>query len=92
MLQDFRSEMITFFEKIKLKIIKKFKPEQVLIIDNSHLHAKHKSFSPDKFHIKLIIESEMLKKMEKLEAHKAVFSTLKEEMQNQIHALEFEIK
>ena len=30
--------------------------------------------------------------MNKIEAHKAIFATLKDEMQNKIHALEIEIK
>ena len=38
------------------------------------------------------IESEKLKKMNKINAHKLVFSILKEEMKNKIHALEIEIK
>ena len=37
-------------------------------------------------------KSQALKKMSKIEAHKAIFATLKDEMQNKIHALEIEIK
>ena len=92
MLQDFRSEMITFVEKIKDKINKKLEPEQILLIDNSNLHIKHKSFDSNKFYLKLIIKSEKLKNMRKIDAHKAIFSILKEEMKNKIHALEIKIK
>ena len=92
MLQDFRSEMITFVEKIKDKINKKLEPEQILLIDNSNLHIKHKSFVSNKFYLKLIIKSEKLKNMRKIDAHKAIFSILKEEMKNKIHALEIKIK
>ena len=92
MLQDFRSEMITFLEKIKAKINKKFEPEQILLIDNSNLHIKHKSFDFNKFYLKLIIKSEKLKNMRKIDAHKAIFSILHDEMKNKIHALEIEIK
>ena len=49
--------MTTFIDQIKGKIIKKLKPEKVLVIDNSNLHTKHKSFDPTKYHIKLIIKS-----------------------------------
>ena len=92
MFQDFRSKMITFLEKIEAKINKKLYPEHVLLIDNSHLHAKHKAFNSNKFYLKLIIKSEKLKNMSKIDAHKVIFSILKEEMQNKIHALEIEIK
>ena len=84
--------MITFLEKVKAKINNKLSPEQILLIDNSYLHTKHKSFDSNKFHLKLIIKSKKLKKMEKIDAHKAIFSILNDEMKNKIHALEIEIK
>jgi len=92
MFYDFKSEMITFLEKVKAKINNKLGPEQILLIDNSYLHTKHKSFDSNKFHLKLIIKSEKLKNMEKIDAHKAIFSILNDEMKNKIHALEIEIK
>ena len=55
--------MITFLEKVKAKINNKLSPEQILLIDNSYLHTKHKSFDSNKFHFKLIIKSEKLKKL-----------------------------
>ena len=84
--------MVTFLEKVKTKINNELNPEQILLIDNSYLHTKHKSFDSNKFHFKLIIKSEKLKKMEKIDAHKAIFSILNDEMKNKIHALEIEIK
>ena len=84
--------MITFLEKIKAKINKKLEPEQILLIDNSNLHNKHKSFDSNKFYLALTIKSEKLKNMKKIDAHKAIFSILKEEMKNKIHALEIKIK
>ena len=83
---------MNFFEEIKDKIEKKIKPDQITLIDNSSLHAKHKSFDSNKFHLKLIIKSKKLKNMEKIDAHKAIFSILNDEMKNKIHALEIEIK
>ena len=84
--------MITFLEKVKAKINNKLGPKQILLIDNSYLHTKHKSFDSNKFHLKLIIKSEKLKNMEKIDAHKTIFSILNDEMKNKIHALEIEIK
>ena len=80
-----------FFGEIKEKINKKINPENIILIDNSSLHSKHKSFNPGKFHIKIIIRSKKLKSMNKIEAHKEIFSILKNEMKNKIHALEIEI-
>ena len=84
--------MLTFLEKVKAKINNKLGPEQILLIDKSYLHTKHKSFDANKFHLKLIIKSEKLKNMKKIDAHKAIFSILNDEMKNKIHALEIEIK
>ena len=84
--------MITIFDKIKKKNYKEINPKNIILIDNSNLHKKHKSFDLNKFHFKIIIESEELKKMNRIDAHKKVFSILKEEIKNKIHALEIEIK
>tara|TARA_Y100000590_G_scaffold412480_1_gene507508 strand:- start:44 stop:298 length:255 start_codon:yes stop_codon:yes gene_type:complete len=83
--------MIKLFKEIKEKINKEINPTNLILIDNSSLHQKHKSFDPSKFHLKIIIESEKLKKLKKIEAHKKIFSILKDEMKNQIHALEIEL-
>ena len=84
--------MTTFLEKIKEKISSQLNPQKVLLLDNSSLHASHKSFDYKKYHLKLIIESEKLTNMSKIEAHKVIFSILKDEMKHNIHALEIEIK
>ena len=83
--------MINFFEQIKEKINKKINPENIILIDNSSLHIKHKSFDPNKFHLKIIIKSKKLKNMSRIMAHKEIFSILKNEMNTKIHALEIEI-
>ena len=81
-----------FFNQIKEKISKEINPEDIKLIDNSSLHIKHKSFDKNKFHIKIIIKSEKLKSISKIEAHKKILSILKDEFKNRIHALEIEIK
>ena len=84
--------MIPFLEEIKIKLNKEFNPKKLILVDNSYLHTTHKSFNPDKIHLKIIIESDKLKKIEKLEAHKTIFKLLKHEMKEKIHALEIQIK
>ena len=84
--------MMNFFDVVKKKINKKINPENIILIDNSHLHSKHKSFDVNKFHLKIIIKSKKLRSMSKIMAHKEVFSILKDEMSNKIHALEIEIQ
>ena len=83
---------MNFFDEVKEKINNKINPENIILIDNSHLHSKHKSFVINKFHLKIIIKSKKLKSMNKIMAHKEIFSILKDEMSNKIHALEIEIQ
>jgi len=83
---------MVIYDEIKEKIKEKINPENIILIDNSRLHTKHKSFDPNKLHLKIIIESKKLKKMSKIAAHKEIFSILKDEMKNKIHALEIQIK
>ena len=84
--------MMIIYDEIKEKIRQKINPKNIILIDNSSFHTKHKSFDPDKLHLKIIIESKKLRKMNKIAAHKEIFSILKNEMKNKIHALEIEIK
>ena len=83
---------MNFFDEVKEKVNNKINPENIILIDNSHLHSKHKSFDINKFHLKIIIKSKKLKRMSKMMAHKEIFSILKDEMRNKIHALEIEIQ
>ena len=83
---------MNFFDEIKEKINNKIVAENVILIDNSYLHTKHKFFDKNKFHLKLIIKSKKLKTMSKIMAHKEIFAALKDEMINKIHALEIEIQ
>ena len=80
--------MNDFLEDLRQKVVDEIMPEGISIIDNSHLHFKHKTFVKDKFHIKLIIKSEKLKKMKRIDSHRAIFEALDEEMKKKIHALE----
>jgi BolA family transcriptional regulator, general stress-responsive regulator len=81
-----------FFDTLKEKINKNIHSEEITIIDNTHLHTKHKFFDSEKFHLKLIIKSKKLKNMNKIDAHKEVYAILKNEMIKKIHALEIEIQ
>ena len=83
---------MNFLDKVKEKISNKINPENIILVDNSLLHKKHKSFDINKFHIKIIIKSRRLKSMSKIMAHKEIFSILKDEMNTKIHALEIEIQ
>tara|TARA_B100000029_G_C16803634_1_gene677685 strand:+ start:27 stop:281 length:255 start_codon:yes stop_codon:yes gene_type:complete len=84
--------MINYLDKIKEIINQKFEPEYLLLKDNSSLHNTHKSFDRNKFHLKLTIKSKKMQSLTKLQAHRLIFESLKNEMKDKIHALEIDIK
>jgi BolA protein len=84
--------MNNFFEDIISKLKKEIEIEQIEIVDNSHKHINHKSFSPDKFHLHLKIKSLYLNSLSRVTAQKEVMKVLKNELSNKIHALEISIE
>lgn len=83
--------MKNYFKTIEEKIKLKVKLESLKIIDNTHKHKRHKSFSPERYHIKLILKSKYLSSISRLEAHKIINEILKEDLETKIHALEINI-
>ena len=84
--------MNNFFEDIIVKLKKEIEIEQIEIVDNSYKHVKHKSFSPDKFHLHLKIKSLYLNSLSRVAAQKEVMKVLKDELSKKIHALEISIE
>ena len=84
--------MNNFFEMIINKLKKKIDIEHIEIVDNSHKHMKHKSFSPEKYHLHLKIKSLYLNSISRVSAQKEIMKILKDELTNKIHALEISIE
>ena len=79
-----RAETI-FFDSKNIKI------EEIDIVDNSHLHSEHKFFDKNKKHLKIIVKSNFLKDLNKIEGHKKIMEILKDDLKEKIHALEIKI-
>tara|TARA_Y100000591_G_C21676976_1_gene615975 strand:- start:490 stop:744 length:255 start_codon:yes stop_codon:yes gene_type:complete len=84
--------MEIYFDSIKSKLHENLDIEKIEIIDNSYLHKTHKSYSSEKYHLKIIVKSNFLKSISKIMAHKKIMSILREDLKNRIHALEISIK
>ena len=84
--------MNNFFKEIKNKLNDSIKIENILIIDNSVKHKSHKFYNKKKYHLKLEIQSNELKALSLLEAHRKIYKILKDNFKGKIHALELEIK
>ncbi len=78
-------ELIT---NVKKKIIKNINIKKILIEDKTFLHKNHPGQERNKFHLKISIESEELKKLNKIESNKKIYKILDEELKNHIHSLQ----
>ena len=80
--------MKDYFKKIENKLRDHIKLEDLTIVDNSHLHTKHKSFLPGKLHLHIKIKSNYLKSMDQITAQRLIMKVLEEDLKKTIHALE----
>jgi len=71
---------------------KKLKTEIVIqdlkIEDKSFLHKNHKSHQEGKFHLKLMIKSDELVKLNKITSTKKIYSVLNSELKEHIHSIQ----
>ena len=84
--------MKNYFEEIRNKLHSEIEIEHIDIVDNSNKHKKHKSFSPEKFHLHLKIKSLYLNSLSRVNAQKMIMKVLKEDLNTKIHALEISIE
>ena len=79
------NELITI---VKKKLLNQINIESINIEDKSFLHKNHKGNQEGKFHLKLIIISEELKKMNKIESNKKIYKILDRELKEFIHSIQ----
>ena len=79
------NELITI---VKKKLLNQINIESINIEDKSFLHKNHKGNQEGKFHLKLIIVSEELKKMNKIESNKKIYKILDKELKEFIHSIQ----
>ena len=79
------NELITI---VKKKIEDQVLIENINIEDKSFLHKNHKNNQVGKFHLKISLKSEQLKKMNKIDSSKKIYKILDEEIKLYIHSLQ----
>ena len=84
--------MSLYINQIENKIKNNIQLEKIRIIDNTDAHRNHKSFQKGKFHLILEIKSDYLNSLKRLDAEKILMRLMKDELQNNIHALEIRLK
>ena len=78
-------------EIVKNKLEQNITCEKIEIQDKTFLHKKHKTHDKKKFHLKLIITSNYLKKKNKIESTKEIYKILENELKNYIHSIQISI-
>ena len=79
------NELITI---VKNKLQKEIIIQDLKIEDKSYLHKKHKQNREGWFHLKLIIKSDELVQLNKIESTKKIYSILDFELKNYIHSIQ----
>ena len=77
---------------VKKKLINLITIEKISIEDKSFLHKNHSGNNPNKFHLKISLESKELKKMSKIESNKKIYKILDKEIKEHIHSLQILIR
>lgn len=76
--------------EIERRLQEAFKPESLLVEDESHLHAGHAGAKDGRGHFRVSIVSEAFEGMNPIARHRAVYAAMGELMQTDIHALSIE--
>ena len=73
---------------VKKKLENKIVIENIKIEDKSFLHTKHKGNDKKKFHLKVLINSKELSKMNRIQGTKKIYKILDKELKNYIHSIQ----
>ena len=73
---------------IKKKLLEQINIENLRIEDKTFLHKNHIGNQEGKFHLKLIIFSNELKNISKIDGNKKIYKILHKEIKNYIHSIQ----
>ena len=77
---------------VKEKLQNRIVIENILIEDKSFLHKNHSGNQPNKYHLKISLKSDELKKMKRIDSNKKIYKILDEELKESIHSLQILIQ
>jgi BolA protein len=73
--------------KIEKLLAEAFSPEQLLVKDQSHLHAGHAGAKDGRGHFAVIIVAEKFRDCSRIQCHRLIYDALGDMMTTDIHAL-----
>lgn len=79
-------------EMIRLALQLRLAPQELVVTDESHLHAGHAGAASGRGHFRVRIVAEAFRSMLLIHRHRAVYDALGGLMQSDIHALAIEAR
>ena len=73
---------------VKKKLENQINITNIKIEDKSFLHKNHPGNQQGKYHLKISLQSDELKKMSKIDSNKKIYKILSEEIKEFIHSLQ----
>ena len=73
---------------VKKKLTDQIDIESIEIEDKSFLHKNHAGNQEDKYHLKIILSSNELKAMSRIESNKKIYKILDKELKEYIHSIQ----
>lgn len=72
---------------IEVRLTNAFSPDELLVKDQSHLHAGHAGASDGRGHFDVTIVADAFEGCGRVECHRLIYAALGEMMSSDIHAL-----
>jgi BolA protein len=73
---------------VKKKLQDQINIESINIEDKSFLHKNHAGNQEDRYHLKIILGSNELKNLNRIESNKKIYKILKHELKDHIHSIQ----
>ena len=73
---------------VKKKIKNEINVQDIIVEDKSFLHVGHQGNDKKKFHLKILIRSEELSKISRIQSNKKIYKILNKELKNNIHSIQ----
>ena len=73
---------------VKKKLSDQIDIESIKVEDKSFLHKNHSGNQEGKFHLKIILSSNELKSMSRIESNKKIYKILDKELKETIHSIQ----
>ena len=73
---------------VKKKLSDQIDIESIKVEDKSFLHTNHLGNQEGKFHLKIILSSNELKSMSRIESNKKIYKILDKELKEIIHSIQ----